>query len=207
LEFWLKVPSAQIGSAWEWYHWIGREKDLNRYRFFYFLFLILNIWEEFKVLSRFMQKWIQPPTCLDHGLHVLKPQFFLLNRSTPKMRERHQLFVGLRLLRKEFQHPAIQTKILQHFGGFFHRSKVRQPIGRQDSMQTVIRTSRRLDSFLHKAAQNRKQCHCITMNILPAFLWPACKVISLKVLLYQYDGWDDGGGGELIYLVSENFTS
>jgi hypothetical protein len=32
--------------------------------------------------------------------------------------------------------------------------KVRQPIGRQDSMQTVIRTSRRLDSFLHKAAQN-----------------------------------------------------
>jgi hypothetical protein len=32
--------------------------------------------------------------------------------------------------------------------------KVRQPIGRQDSMQTVIQTSRRLDSFLHEAAQN-----------------------------------------------------
>jgi hypothetical protein len=31
---------------------------------------------------------------------------------------------------------------------------VRQPIGRQDSMQTVNRTSRRLDSFLHEAAQN-----------------------------------------------------
>jgi hypothetical protein len=29
-----------------------------------------------------------------------------------------------------------------------------QPIGRQDSMQTVNRTSRRLDSFLHEAAQN-----------------------------------------------------
>jgi hypothetical protein len=38
--------------------------------------------------------------------------------------------------------------------GFFHQMKVRQPIGRQDSMQTVIRTSGRLDSFLHKAAQN-----------------------------------------------------
>jgi hypothetical protein len=50
---------------------------------------------------------------------------------------------------KEFQ-----TKIEQHFGGFFHQIKVRQPIGRQDSMQTVIRTSRRLDSFLHEAAQN-----------------------------------------------------
>jgi hypothetical protein len=55
---------------------------------------------------------------------------------------------------KEFQHPAIQTNIEQHFGGFFHQIKVLQPIGRHDSMQTVIRTSRRLDSFLHEAAQN-----------------------------------------------------
>jgi hypothetical protein len=31
---------------------------------------------------------------------------------------------------------------------------VRQPIGKQGSMQTVNRTSRRLDSFLHEAAQN-----------------------------------------------------
>jgi hypothetical protein len=43
---------------------------------------------------------------------------------------------------KKFQHPVIQTNI-----------KVRQPIGRQDSMQTVIRTSRKLDSFLNEAAQ------------------------------------------------------
>ncbi len=40
---------------------------------FRFLFLIFNIWKEFRVLSRFMQKWIQTPACLDHGLHVLKP--------------------------------------------------------------------------------------------------------------------------------------
>jgi len=68
------------------------------------------------------------------------------------MRERYRLFFGLRLL--EFHHSAIQTKIELHFGGFFHEMKVRQRIGRQDSMQTVIQTSRRLDSFLHKAAQN-----------------------------------------------------
>jgi hypothetical protein len=55
---------------------------------------------------------------------------------------------------RKFQHPAIQTKIEQHFGGFFQQIKVRQPIGRQESMQTVIRTSRRLDSFLHEEAQN-----------------------------------------------------
>jgi hypothetical protein len=51
-------------------------------------------------------------------------------------------------------HSAIQTKIEVHFDGFFHQMKVRQPIARQDSMQTVIRTSRRLESFLHEAAQN-----------------------------------------------------
>jgi hypothetical protein len=55
---------------------------------------------------------------------------------------------------KEFQPPTIQTKIEQQFGGFFHQIKVRQPTGRQDSMQTVIRTSRRLDSFLHEVAPN-----------------------------------------------------
>jgi hypothetical protein len=77
------------------------------------------------------------------------------NRAS-KMREKHQLFFGLRLMSKEFQHPAIQTKKEQHFGGFFHKIKVRQPIGRQDSMQIRIRTRRRLDSFLNEAAQNFK---------------------------------------------------
>ncbi len=36
----------------------------------------------------------------------------------------------------------------------FQQIKVRQPIGRQDYIQTVIRTSRRLDSFLYEADQN-----------------------------------------------------
>ncbi len=70
-----------------------------------------------------MQKLIQLPACLDHGLQQLAG-------------------------------PAIQTKIEQHFGGFFHQIKLLQPIGRHDSLQTVIQTSRRLDSFLHEAAQN-----------------------------------------------------
>jgi hypothetical protein len=63
---------------------------------------------------------------LNPGLHVLKPGSFPLNH-TPKMRERHQLFFGLGLVSKEFQHPAIQIKIDQHFGGFFHQIKVSQP--------------------------------------------------------------------------------
>jgi hypothetical protein len=75
---------------------------------------------------------------LDHGVQVLKLRSFPPNHA-PKMREKHQLFFGLWLVIKEFQNPAIQTKVEQHFGGFFHQRKVRQ-----DSMQTVIRTSRRL---------------------------------------------------------------
>ncbi len=90
---------------------------------------------------------------LDHGLHVLKPRSFPLNHA-PKKQERHQLFFGLWLVSKEFKHSAIQTKIEQHSGGLFHQIKVRQPIGRQDSLQTWIQTSRRLDSFLHEAARN-----------------------------------------------------
>ncbi len=34
----LNVLSSQIGSAWEWYHWIGLEKNINFYRFFIFHF-------------------------------------------------------------------------------------------------------------------------------------------------------------------------
>ena len=70
------------------------------------------------------------------------------------MRERHQLSFGLQLESEELHHSAIRTKKELDFGGFFHQVTVRQPIGRQDSMQTVNRTSRRLDSFLHEAAQN-----------------------------------------------------
>jgi hypothetical protein len=66
------------------------------------------------------------------------------------MRERQQLFFGLQLVSKELQHPAIQTKMVQSFGGFFRQKKVCQPIGRKDSIQTVIQTSRKLDSFFMK---------------------------------------------------------
>jgi hypothetical protein len=61
---------------------------------------------------------------LDHGLYGHKPQSFPPNRA-PKMLESQQLFF-----------------------------KSAPPIGREDSIQTVIRTSRRLDSFLYEAAQN-----------------------------------------------------
>jgi hypothetical protein len=56
-------------------------------------------------------------------------------------------------MRKSIKTSRNPNKIEQHFGGFFHQIKGRQPRTGQDSMQTVIR-SRRVDSFLHEAAQN-----------------------------------------------------
>jgi hypothetical protein len=73
------------------------------------------------------------------------------------MRESQQLFFGLWLVRRifeELQHPAIQTKTVQHFGGFFHQIKVCQPIGRKDSIQAICQRMRGLVAFLHLASLN-----------------------------------------------------
>jgi hypothetical protein len=70
---------------------------------------------------------------------------------------KQQLLFGLRLVSRMFeenQQSAIQAKIEQHFGRYFKQIKERHPIGKKDSKQTVIPTSRRLDSFFYEAAQN-----------------------------------------------------
>jgi hypothetical protein len=123
--------------------------DINCYRF-----LIFNFDLEYLIRvqsSEPLHAKMNLNSCLfGSPFALLKSRSFPPNRA-PKMREKHQLFFGLRRVSKEFQHLAIQTKIEQHFGGFCYQIIVRQPIGRQDSMQTVIRT---MDSFLHEAAQN-----------------------------------------------------
>jgi hypothetical protein len=135
---------------------IGLEKDINRYRILFFIFdleyLIRVLSSEplqCKKESNLLLVWITVACAQTEIFSGVTP-----NRA-PKIRgERHQLFFGLQLPSKELQHPVIQIKIEKHFGGFFHQMKVRQPIGRQDSKQTVTRTSRRFDLFLHEAAQN-----------------------------------------------------
>jgi hypothetical protein len=57
---------------------------------------------------------------------------------------------------KEFHHPAIQTKIEQHFGRFFHQIKMRQPIEGQDSMQTVSELARDWIHFSMKLLRTLK---------------------------------------------------
>jgi hypothetical protein len=57
---------------------------------------------------------------------------------------------GLQVKNSSFRNPNLNKAALWRI------FSVRQPIGKQGSMQTVNRTSRRLDSFLHEAAQNFK---------------------------------------------------
>ena len=110
---------------------------------FDFLISLLNILKDFKVLSRFMQNSTQSSCLL--GLRFACAQAVIFfTKPYSIMRERQQLFFGLRFAGKRFHHSVTRTKIELHFGGFFHQMKVRQPIGRQHSMQTVNRTSRRI---------------------------------------------------------------
>ncbi len=77
---------------------------------------------------------------------MLKPQSFPPNPA-PKMRDRHQLFFGLRLVSKEFQHPAIQTKIVSSDKSMPANRKTGFYANQDPNMQEV-------GFFLHEAAQN-----------------------------------------------------
>jgi len=109
------------------------ERNINRYRFltFYFWSWIFDKSSKFwtdscKNESNLLLVWITVSMCSNRNL--------FRRTMLKKMRERHQLFFGLWLVSKEFQHSVIQTKIVQQFGGFFHQIKVCQPIGRKDSI-------------------------------------------------------------------------
>ncbi len=74
---------------------------------------------------------MNPASCLFGSRFACAQTAIFSAERTPKMRESQQLFFGLRLVSEEFQHPAIQTKIVQSFGRFFHHLKGRQPIGKR----------------------------------------------------------------------------
>ncbi len=121
---WIRMRVVPLDRPW---------KDINRYKFF-----IFYLWSYLiRVLRCFMQKWIQPPPCLCKSWFACAQTETFSAKPCSKNVGRHQLVFGLRLMSKEFQHPAIQTKIEQLFDIFFHQIKVLHSLGRQDSMQTA----------------------------------------------------------------------
>ncbi len=76
LKIYLKVTSGQIGSVWEWYHWMDLEKDINRYG----LIFKFNFWVFEKTSYK---KWIQPPACSKILSSYWLAHFYLL-KNPPK---------------------------------------------------------------------------------------------------------------------------
>ncbi len=55
----------------------------------------LNIWNNLKVLSCFMQNWTQPPACSDHGLHSILSSYWLAHCYLMKKSTKVALYFGL----------------------------------------------------------------------------------------------------------------
>ncbi len=121
---------------------------------FNFLFLILNIWYEFKVLSRFMQKWIQPPACLDHGLHRILSSYWLAHFHLMKNpRKCSSILVWIAEWWNFYLRAAIQRTIDTNF-----RSTVRRKRSWFEHMQTVNWTSRRIRDLFAKSGSELWSC-------------------------------------------------
>jgi hypothetical protein len=73
--------------------------------------LVLNFLKDFKVLRRFIQKSIQPPACLSHGLYGHKPRYLPPDRA-PKMPESQQgLYTNRDSNKQEVRHAKAPLKI------------------------------------------------------------------------------------------------
>ncbi len=83
----LKVQSGQIGSAWEWYYWIGLKKDINCYMVLIFLFWSWIFENSSKFWAASYKNASNPPSCCDHRLFRIlscywMSHFYLLRNPT-----------------------------------------------------------------------------------------------------------------------------
>ncbi len=85
------VIKGTVRPDWICMRVVPLESPLKGYHPLYvfdFLISVLNIWNNFKVLSRFMQNWTQPPACSVHGLHRMLSSYWLahfhLMKNPPK---------------------------------------------------------------------------------------------------------------------------
>ncbi len=145
------VLSDQIRSAWEWYHWIGIDKDINCYRF-WFLILILNIWKDFKKVSEPL--YVKSLLLLPHT--VFKDPFFILAGALlfdEKILQRVAHLVWIAGMLEFFKFTSRPTKnncwLCRIFGA---------RLGGKDWGSCPYNRSAEdvggLDGFLHEAAQN-----------------------------------------------------
>ncbi len=120
----LKVPSGQIGSTWEWYHWIGIEKNINRYRFIIF-YLSLKYFKRLQSSEPLHAK-INPTSCLFGSFLPIGWLTFIWWKSTA------------------LQYLGLDCGMLKFFTLKPQSKEQLMSLPRFEHMQTVIRTSRRI---------------------------------------------------------------
>ncbi len=117
---------------------------------FKYFILILNIWEDFKVLSRFMQKWVQPSACLDHNLHRILSSYWLAHFHLILKSAKVHLCFGLDCgIMNASRNPKNNWCISRIFGARFGKKDHGLSTCNPWSEQTGG-----LEAFLHGAAQN-----------------------------------------------------
>ncbi len=119
---------------------------------FVFLISLLNIWKDFKVLSHFIQKWIQPPACSDYGLYRILSSYWLVLLFDEKICKSVALFwFGLQNVRVSSnillrsRNPETNCWLSSIFGDWF---------GGKDCGLWPYNKLGGLDAFLYEAAQN-----------------------------------------------------
>jgi hypothetical protein len=95
---------------------------------------------------------MNPTSCLFGSRFAWAQTEIFSAKPCSKILERHQLFFGLWLANKEFQHSARKTKIEQHFGRFFSSNKS-APANRNKRFYANRDPNKQgVDFFLHEAA-------------------------------------------------------
>ncbi len=112
-----------------------------------FLISLLNIWKNFKVLSRFIQKWIQPPACSDYVLYRILSSYWLahfyLMKKSAKVLHYSGLDCGMLEFLQIFFSQAVIQRPIADFPAFLETG-LAEEIEVCDHIQPVIPTSRRI---------------------------------------------------------------
>ncbi len=156
---------------------------------FVFDFLIsgLNIWNNFKVLSGFMQNWTQPPAYSDHGLHRILSSYWLAHCYLMKKSTKVHLYLGLIA---EWWNSLLTSRnpknnwCLSRIYGIWFGEKDRG----LSTCKPWTEQAGGLDSILHEAAQDLKSFK-IFNNEIKKFKtysgWCAFKGLSNDTTLMQ----------------------
>ncbi len=147
------LPSGQIGSVWEWYHRIGVEKDINRYRgFWFFNFSSENLKRHQN--SEPLHTWIQPPACSYHGLYRILSSYWLAHFYLLKNSAKGMHYFGWIAGCWNSSNVLFTTRIPKINCWHFWSTDRGEKIMICAHTNRDPTTSRRLDSFLYEAAQN-----------------------------------------------------